>query len=236
MKIGTKRADRAVRDSGRGASVAPPAEPIVTDRPGDEARIRAAYPNHSELVDRVLERFGSNAVAIERTDGLRGLQLLDRLDLEAIYLYEHASDDFRRLADLVSDEAAADLLLNWREYFGLKRAEEVDRGLLITAISRLSTRQRRAAAAYPATLPLILADPPGVTDLIDRWSDDPDRLGQALAVLMCIDLSADNTDLAAAVRTIDLFGDLALDAFRLQGLEGFATVHRSPPSYGTSLP
>ena len=73
------------------------------------------------------ERFGRNAQAIERTDGLRGLVLLDRLDLEAIFLYEKHPNEFRRLRDLLGGDAAADLLLHWREYFGLKRADDTDR-------------------------------------------------------------------------------------------------------------
>jgi hypothetical protein len=231
MKIGTKRAEDSVRDAEPDEPTAPSSEPIEGHRLSAESEIRSRYPGHRELVDRVLDRYGRNALAIERTDGLRGLQLLDRLDLEALYLYEHASEDFHRLAKLVSDEAAAELLLNWREYFGLKRSDAIDRKVLITAISRLNTRQRRAAASYPAALPLILSDPTGLTDLIDRWEADPDRLGEALAVLMCIDLSPGSTDLASAVRTINTFGSLALDAFRLQGLEGFATVHR----FGTVL-
>ncbi|RUL88485.1 hypothetical protein [Tautonia sociabilis] len=230
LKLGTKRADVSARNGGPDRP-AVPTEPAGDERSRIEERIRATYPEHLELVDRVLDRFGRNAILVERTDGLRGLQLLDRLDLEALYLYEHASEDFRRLASLVDDDAAAEILLNWREYFGLKRSDATDRKVLITAISRLNTRQRRASAAYPSALPLILSDPSGVTALIDRWEGDQDRLGQALAVLMCIDLAEGSTDLSSAVRTIDLYGDLALDAFRLQGLEGFATVHR----FGTVL-
>ncbi|WP_152050192.1 hypothetical protein [Tautonia marina] len=226
LKFGTKRPDLPVRAFESASRSEPAAETADAERARTEARIRNAYPDHPELVERVLERFGRNAIAIERTDGLRGLQLLDQLDLEAIYLYEHASEDFRRLATLVDDEAAADLLLNWREYFGLKRSDSTDRRVLITSISRLNGRQRRAAASFPSALPLILSDPIGVTQLIERWEHEPDRLGQLMSVLMCLDLSEGSPDLKAAVRTIDIYGDLALDAFRLQGLDGFATVHR----------
>src|SRR4051794_34844475 len=47
-----------------------------------EAELRARYPRPAdrELVERTLQRYRHNAVAIERTDGLRGLALLDRLD------------------------------------------------------------------------------------------------------------------------------------------------------------
>ncbi|WP_169976603.1 hypothetical protein [Tautonia rosea] len=226
IKFGTKHPELPVQES---ELVSTPHVVAVTadaERLRSEERIRHAYPDHPELVERVLERYGQNAITIERTDGLRGLQLLDRLDLEAVYLYEHASDDFRRLTTLVDDEAAADLLLNWREYFGLKRSDSTDRRVLITSIARLNAGQRRAAASFPSALPLILSDPSGVTQLIERWEHDPERLGQLMAVLMCLDLSEGSPDLKAAVRTIDIYGDLALDAFRLQGLDGFATVHR----------
>ena len=116
------------------------------------------------------ERFGRNALAIERTDGLRGLVLLDRLDLEAIFLYEKHPTEFRRLRDMLGADAAADLLLHWREYFGLKRADETDRGILIAEIAGLTPAQQRVAAQYPSVLPLILADPPGVTGLIERMA------------------------------------------------------------------
>src|SRR5687768_3035924 len=47
-----------------------------------EAAIRVKYPADAALVDRTLQAYHHNAVAIERTDGLRGLVLLDRLGLE----------------------------------------------------------------------------------------------------------------------------------------------------------
>ena len=55
-------------------------------RPG--AALVAKYPDRADLVRRVYDEYRQNALAIERTDGLRGLTLLDTLDLEAIYLYE----------------------------------------------------------------------------------------------------------------------------------------------------
>ena len=111
------------------------------------------------LVARVAERFRQTAIAVERTDGLRGLRLLDRLDLEAVYLYEKHPSEFRRLRELMSDTAAADVLLHWREYFGLKRADDTDRAVLVSELAALSPRERRLAARYPAALPLFLADP-----------------------------------------------------------------------------
>src|SRR5262245_42431178 len=52
------------------------------------ARYRTASPRVREMVARLAERFGRNAAAIDRTDGERGLVLLDKLDMEALYLYE----------------------------------------------------------------------------------------------------------------------------------------------------
>ncbi|MFO0956003.1 MAG: hypothetical protein U0800_00905 [Isosphaeraceae bacterium] len=39
--------------------------------------------------------------------------LLDRLGLEAVYLYERRPVEFRKLRDGLTDEAAADVLLHW---------------------------------------------------------------------------------------------------------------------------
>ena len=185
-------------------------------------------PESGELIRRVRERYGNNAIEIGRTDGIRGLRLLDQLDLEALYLYEHDAEDFRRLADLIGDRAAAEILLGWREYLGMKHSDRADRGRLIAELGRLNRRQRLAAAAFPAALPLILDEPAGVAALIDRWRRDPDRLGDALAILMCLDLRNDPS-IDGAVRTLGTYGDLAIDAFRLQGMEGFATVHEFGP-------
>ncbi|MGE3822393.1 MAG: hypothetical protein AB7I30_23510, partial [Isosphaeraceae bacterium] len=146
----------------RGASPRPgdgPPAGVSTERTVDPlVALRDKYddPRDRELIDRTYENYRQTALAIERTDGLRGLKLLDRLDLEAVYLYEKHPRDFRKLRDALDDDAAADLLLHWREYFGLKRPDDLDRGLLIAEIARLSTSQRRAASKYPAALPLIL--------------------------------------------------------------------------------
>src|SRR5438552_8478924 len=43
-------------------------------------KYRTAPRRERALVERLSDRFGRNAEAIERTDGLRGLVLLDRLD------------------------------------------------------------------------------------------------------------------------------------------------------------
>jgi hypothetical protein len=206
-----------------------------------EAALRAKYtdPRDRELVDRVLQTYRQTALAVERTDGLRGLKLLDKLDLEAIFLYEKHPGDFRRLRDTLTDDAAADLLLHWREYFGLKRADDLDRGLLIAEIGRLSSAQRRVAAAYPSALPLLLADPSGVAEMVGRWSGDPDDLRDLLVLLNFISLEKGSADLRSALRTVDDRGPLALRAFRLQGLDGFALVSLYGPvldAVGGALP
>jgi hypothetical protein len=176
------------------------------------------------LVARVAERFRQTAIAVERTDGLRGLRMLDRLDLEAVYLYEKHPSEFRRLRELMNDAAAADVLLHWREYFGLKRADDTDRAVLVSELAALSPRERRLAARYPAALPLILADPSGTSELIDAFQNDNASLGEVLSVLSLISLEHGAADLRAAMRTVENHRELALEAFRQHGLEGFALV------------
>lgn len=160
-----------------GARVSAGAAPSA-DRSGlDESALRARYPEHEALVNRVLDRYRLTALTIEKAEGLRGLRLLDKLDLEAIYLFEKHPDEFRQLADTLNEDAAAELLVHWSSYFGLKRADDVDRAILIQAIARLSPSQRRLAGKHPSALPLILADPVGVCDLIRRLGprdDDPE--------------------------------------------------------------
>jgi hypothetical protein len=213
----------------------------AASEPDPEAALRARYTNAGDraLVDRVLARYHQNAVAIERTDGLRGLRLLDRLDLEALYLYETYPNDFRRLRDTLTDAAAADLLLHWREYFGLKRADDTDRSILIAEIARLSPAQREIAATYPNALPLLLADPTGIAEFVERWAGDPKDLADALIVLDFVTLEHGAADLRVALRTLDDHGPLALEAFRQQGLDGFALVTLYGPvldALGNALP
>lgn len=235
LKLGLKPVPPRSAEHRAETAVARPAEP------DPEAELRARYPEPADrrLVERTLARYRQNAVAMERTDGLRGLVLLDRLDLEALFLYEQRPAEFRRLRETLTDDAAADLLLHWREYFGLKRADDTDRGLLIAEIARLTPAQRRAAARYPSALPLILAEPTGVTDLIERAADTPRELADALAVLDFISLEPGAADLRAALRAFDDCGPVALDAFRLQGLDGFALVLLYGPvldALGDALP
>jgi hypothetical protein len=204
-----------------------------------EIALLARYPAEKDLVRRVYAEFRQNALAIERTDGLRGLKLLDALGVEAVYLYENHPGDFGRLREVLTDASAAEILLRWREYFGLKRADDTDRKLVIAEIGRLTPAQRRVAARFPNALALLLTDPVGVTELVTRWSGDQDDLADSLAVLSFISLEPGAADLRSAIRTLDDHGSLALDAFRVQGLDGFALVKLYGPvleSLGRALP
>src|SRR5579885_605595 len=226
----TAAVEPAAKSSGDGAGA---------ESRGLLTRYRTASPRVREMVARLSERFGRNAEAIDRTDGERGLVLLDKLDMEALLLYEKYPAEFRRLRDVLGADAAADLLLHWREYFGLKRGDETDRGILIAELASLAPAQRRAAARYPAALPLILSEPQGMTALIDRLHDDRAALEDALTVLGFISLERGASDLRSALRTFEQFGPLALEAFRLQGLEGFALVSLYGPvleALGDALP
>jgi len=195
---------------------------------GPKAKLMVKYrtdtPEVRELVARVTERFGRNAQLIDQSDGVRGLVVLDRLDLEAIFLYEKHPTEFRRLRDLLGGDAAADLLLHWREYFGLKRSDDADRGILIAEIASLTPAQKRIAARYPSVLPLVLADPAGMTELVDRMGGDQKTLADMLAVLCFVSLERGSSDLRSALRTFEHYGPLGLEAFRRHGLEGFAVV------------
>src|SRR5262245_48408613 len=136
-----------------------------------ESALLGRYPRESAedraMIARVADKFRQTALAIDRTDGLRGLRLLDRLDLEAVYLYEKHPKEFRRLRETLTDEAAADLLIHWREYFGLKRADDTDRGILVAELAQLSPTQRSLASTYPSPPPLIPADPSAASAFID---------------------------------------------------------------------
>ena len=223
------RAERISRDRRQASPRAPQLSlaPIASASSATSdlsAKYRSESPRVRDLVARVVQRYGRNAQEIDRTDGLRGLTLLDRMDLEAIFLYEKYPAEFRRLIGLMNGDSAADLLVDWREYFGLKRADPIDRENLITEISRLSPAQRRVALRYPNVLPLILADPRAMTELIDRMARDEPALADVLAMLCTISLERGPSDLRFALRIIDRHGSLATDAFRRQGLEGFAIV------------
>lgn len=205
------------------------------------ARYQTASESDRALVARTVERYRQNAVAIERTGGLRGLKLLDRLDLEAIFLFEKHPSDFRRLRDALDDDddAAADLLLHWREYFGMKRADETDRKILIAELEALSPSQRRLASRFPSALPLILAEPEGVSQLLAANEGDESATADLLTVLALVDLQTGAADIRAAVRTLEDRPTLALDAFRQFGLEGFAMTSLYGPvldALGSAVP
>ena len=214
---------------------------LAAPTPDPLATLLAHHPDPHDraLIERTYDKFRQTAVAIERTDGLRGLTLLDTLDLEAVFLYEKYPQDFRRLRESLTDAAAASVLLHWREYFGLKRADDVDRGLLIAEIGRLSPGQKAVAAKYPSALPLVLADPAGITELVNRWSGEEKDLADLLLLLDFISLERGASDLRSALRTVDDRGPLALKAFRLQGMDGFALVSLYGPvldALGSALP
>lgn len=223
LKLAFKPQGPSPADPGTGASVSGPQDP---PEPDESARLLARYRGTEDeaLAARVLERFGNNAIRIEESDGIRGLRLLDRFDLEAILLYEGHRPDFRALRDALDDEAAAAVLLHWKEYFGARMEDEVARTVLIGGVTRLSPAARKAASEFPNALPLLLADPEGVTDLIRRWSGDREILGQGLAILALVDLDRGPADLRTALRTLEARGPLAIEAFRLHGAEGFALV------------
>lgn len=228
------------------AAVASRLSPLAGDAPAQDqgtapllARYRTASPKVRAMVARLAERFGRNAESIDRTDGERGLELLDRLDMEALFLYEKYPAEFHRLRDVLGTDAAADVLLHWREYFGLKRGDETDRAILIAELAALSPSQRRTASRCPSALPLILAEPNGMDELIDRMRDDRAALGDALAILSFISLDHGAADLRSALRTFEHFGPLAIEAFRHQGLEGFALVSLYGPVFealGDAMP
>ncbi len=218
-----------VKEQGHAQVASTPAPASTSDPLAD---LLARYPDRADLVRRVYDEYRLNALHIEATDGLRGLTLLDSLGIEAIFLYERHPNDFRRLRDALTDAAAADVLLHWREYFSLKHADDADRRVLIGEVARLGPSQRRVAAKYPNTLPLLLTEPDGVAAMVDRWTGEPADLSDALALLGFISLEPGAVDLRAALRTLDVQGSLALAAFRIQGLDGFALVSL----YGPVLP
>jgi hypothetical protein len=234
--------DRTPAAAAPSAGISAPAERFETES-DPRTKLTEKYATDAqpvrELVARVAERFGLNAQAIERTDGLRGLVLLDRLDLEAVFLYEKHPTEFRRLRGYLGGDAAADVLLHWREYFGLKHADDADRSILIAEIASLTPAQQRIAARHPSMLPLILTDPVGIAQFMERLAGDEKRLADMLAVLSFVSLEHGPSDLQVALQTFELHGSLALEAFRRHGLEGFALVRLYGPvleAVGNSLP
>lgn len=202
-------------------------------------KYRSRPESERAVVARVWDKFRQMAVLIDRTDGFRGLELLDRLDLEAIYLYEKHPREFRQLRELVSDRAAADILLHWREYFGLKRGDHADRGTLIAELGQLSGEQRRLVSRFPNVLPIMLADPAGVTEVTEAFGENGADLGDAFAILSLVSLESGSADLRVAQRTLERHGLLALEGFRVLGPEGFALIGMFGPvleEIGTAAP
>ncbi len=182
------------------------------------------YSGEEVLLARVFDRYRHTAFRVDEQAGLRGLKLLDRLDLDAIYLLERHPEEFERLALSLDEDAAADLLLHWRTYFGLKLSDDVDRAHLIEDIARLPKRHRRWAAKYPQSLPFILADGERMCDMLIRNEDNLAALADALLMLDFVSLKDGPGSLRKALDALDRFPTLALEAFRKRGPEGLALV------------
>jgi len=207
--------------------------------PGLVERYRDRPEQERAVVARVWEKFRLMAEAIDRTDGYRGLELLDRFDLEAIFLYEKHPKEFKQLRELLNDQAAAEILVRWREYFGLKRGDDSDRGTLITEIGRLSGSQRQLVARFPNILPLMLADASGISEIVATFDENEKDLADAFVILSLISLESGSANVRTAERTLERHGKLALDGFRILGAEGFSLVDRFGDVFreiGTSAP
>ncbi len=193
----------------------------------EKSRLIAKYatdPDSSALVQRVLEKYAQSAVNLEKTDGLRGLKLLDLLDLEALYLYERYPKDFRRLCDLVDEKAAAKILFTWRDYLGLKRADETDRALWIAELERLSPSRRTMVEKHPELLPLMMSEPEAVASLVDRTESDPEDLRDSLIALQLVSLKEGPRSLRKIVDTLERHPKWALEALRRRGPEGLMLI------------
>ena len=183
-----------------------------------------ANPADQALVERVLAKYAQTAINLEQTDGLRGLKLLDTLDLEAVYLYEKHPREFRRLCELVDDQAAAKILLTWRDYLGLKRADDGDRALWIAELERLSPTQRLIVQKNPEILPLMMTEPEAISGLIERISSDPKDLQDALIGLQLVSLREGSHSLRKVIETLEKHPKWALEALRHRGPEGLMVV------------
>jgi len=205
----------------------PSVQVVVGDYASEKSRLIAKYAVDAEssaLVRRVLDKYAQSAVNLEKTDGLRGLKLLDLLDLEALYLYERYPKDFRRLCELVDEKAAAKILLTWRDYLGLKRADETDRALWIAELERLSPSRRALVARHPELLPLLMSEPEAVASLVDRTESDPDDLRDSLIALQLVSLKDGPRSLRKIVDTLERHPKWALEALRQRGPEGLLLV------------
>ncbi len=217
FKVATK-VERAPELTAQPAAEKTATPPDATDL------LLARHPDDPALVARVADRYQLMALQVDQAAGLPGLRLLDKLDMEAIFLFEKHPREFQKLASAVGDDAAADLLLHWRSYFGFKRADNTYRPRLIGDIAALPRGARRLAGKYPAALPLILAAPQEVRALVARLEDDPPALAEALSLLDLVSLESGPQDLKAAIETLERHPALGLGAFRARGPEGFALV------------
>ena len=122
------------------------------------------------------ERFGRNAQEIERTDGCAGWCCSTGWTSRRSSFTRSIPTNSAACATLLGGDAAADLLLHWREYFGLKRADDTDRSILIAQIANLTPAQQQAAARYPGAC--CRSDPggsAGMTGLVERMTGDERR-------------------------------------------------------------
>ncbi|MFM7315959.1 MAG: hypothetical protein ACKO5E_03330 [bacterium] len=173
-----------------------------------------------ELIRRVLEKYAQTAVNLEKTDGLRGLKLLDTLDLEAVYLYENHPREFRRLCELVDDQAAARILLTWREYLGLKRADDGDRAVWISELERLTPSQRALVQKSPEILPLMMSDPEALSELADVFANSETELRDAFIALQVVSLREGPGSLNKSIQILLKHPKWVVEAFRKRGPEG----------------
>jgi hypothetical protein len=177
-----------------------------------------------ELVRRVLDKFAQTAITLEKTDGLRGLKLLDTLDLEAVYLYEKHPREFRRLCELVDDEAAARILLTWREYLALKRADDSDRAIWIAELERLTPSQRLIVQKTPELLPMMMSDPEALMDLVQIFSSSETDQRDTLIALQVASLREGPGSLRKSIDILQKHPKWALESFRRRGPEGLLLV------------
>lgn len=177
-----------------------------------------------DLIRRVLEKYAQTAINLEKTDGLRGLKLLDTLDLEAVYLYENHPREFRRLCELVDDQAAARILLTWREYLGLKRADDGDRAIWISELERLTPSQREIVQKSPEILPLMMSDPEAISELADIFSNSGTDLRDAFIALQVVSLREGPGSLNKSIQILLKHPKWAIEAFRKRGPEGLLLI------------
>ena len=178
-------------------------------------------PADNDLVKRVVGKFAQTAVNLEKTDGLRGLKLLDTLELEAVYLYENHPREFRRLCELVDEHAAAKILLTWRDYLALKRADDGDRAIWIAELERLTPSQRLVVEKTPELLPVMMSNPDALMELVEVLSGSETDLKDAFVALQVVSLREGSGSLNKSIQNLIKHPRWSLEAFRRRGPEGF---------------